>query len=206
MAELGAIPAAGDAPNFPDTGSTGEAGSAGEVGRAPAGFAGSDALEGIHTLRTLDDALRIRRRALESRTGVRGRNGGSQGGRGPHPSGPLRDRGRRVYAAGDIAETFDPSLGERRVNARWPLAIEQGEVAGANMAGDRRRYLGGMPMNSFHWDGISVITLGASVPRGPEYHTLSRTSSKRGTVRQLVFRGSRLAGAALIGDVEGSAP
>ena len=59
-------------------------------------------------------------------------------------------------------------------------------------------------MNSFHWDRIAVITLGASVPRGPQDHVLSKIDARRGIVRQLVFKGNRLTGAALIGDVDGA--
>src|SRR3990170_2556271 len=45
-----------------------------------------------------------------------------------------------VYAAGDCAEGFDFLSGERAVHAIWPTAIDQGRVAGANMAGDSRTY------------------------------------------------------------------
>jgi NADPH-dependent 2,4-dienoyl-CoA reductase/sulfur reductase-like enzyme len=44
-----------------------------------------------------------------------------------------------VYAAGDCAEGVDFLTGERVVHAIWPTAIDQGRVAGANMAGDNTR-------------------------------------------------------------------
>ena len=34
------------------------------------------------------------------------------------------------YAAGDIAQTYDPALEETTVNALWPNAVEQGCIAG----------------------------------------------------------------------------
>ena len=47
-----------------------------------------------------------------------------------------------VYAAGDVAETMDIIYGDRRVNALWPLAVEQGRVAALNMAGIPATYPG----------------------------------------------------------------
>src|SRR5207244_2390369 len=52
-----------------------------------------------------------------------------------------------VYAAGDCAEGFDFLTGERCVHAIWPTAIDQGRVAGANMAGDTQTYSGSLSWN-----------------------------------------------------------
>ena len=109
-----------------------------------------------------------------------------------------------VYAAGDVAEAYDLAWRKRRVNALWPLAVEQGAVAGANMAGGSVEYSGGMAMNSFHWDDIAVITLGISVPRGEAYRSLETPNTRRGVYRQLVLEGDRLVGAALVGDTRGA--
>jgi len=40
-----------------------------------------------------------------------------------------------IYAAGDVAEGIDGLTGEYAVNATWPNAVEQGTIAGLNMAG-----------------------------------------------------------------------
>lgn len=109
-----------------------------------------------------------------------------------------------IYAAGDVAEAYDLAWRKRRINALWPLAIDQGAVAGANMAGDPVEYPGGLAMNSFHWDDIAVITLGVSVPRGDAYRSLETSNPRRGTFRKLVLEGSRLVGATLVGDVRGA--
>ncbi|MDY6985467.1 MAG: FAD-dependent oxidoreductase, partial [Candidatus Thermoplasmatota archaeon] len=53
-----------------------------------------------------------------------------------------------VYAAGDVAEAFDLLRNESRVNALWPIACEQGIVAGYNMSGYDREYPGAIPMNA----------------------------------------------------------
>src|SRR3990172_7270859 len=60
-----------------------------------------------------------------------------------------------VYAAGDCAEGFDFLSGERAVHAIWPTAIDQGRVAGANMAGDSRTYAGSLSWNVTELFGLS---------------------------------------------------
>ncbi len=42
-----------------------------------------------------------------------------------------------IYAAGDIAETWDLARQAFTVNATWPNATTQGRIAGANMCGRR---------------------------------------------------------------------
>jgi NADPH-dependent 2,4-dienoyl-CoA reductase/sulfur reductase-like enzyme len=45
-----------------------------------------------------------------------------------------------VYAAGDIANFFDPLYGRHRRIEHWDTAIQHGKVAGSNMAGRRMPY------------------------------------------------------------------
>lgn len=45
-----------------------------------------------------------------------------------------------IYAAGDCVEIYHPTLRNYWVNFGWPNAVEQGTVAGANMAGRHETY------------------------------------------------------------------
>ncbi len=45
-----------------------------------------------------------------------------------------------IYAAGDVANFYDPIFGKRRRVEHWDNAITQGELAAANMMGDSRTY------------------------------------------------------------------
>lgn len=45
-----------------------------------------------------------------------------------------------IYAAGDCAAVFDPLFGKHRILDHWDNARVTGAIAGANMAGDDRRY------------------------------------------------------------------
>ena len=77
-----------------------------------------------------------------------------------------------VYAAGDVAETMDITYGDRRVNALWPLAVEQGRVAALNMAGIPATYPGALTRNILRVFGVSILAAGAGrVGQGYEIMT-----------------------------------
>lgn len=65
-----------------------------------------------------------------------------------------------VYAAGDCAETTDLLTGHRVVHAIWPTAVEQGTVAGSNMAGASVRYPGSLSMNVVDLFGLTFASMG----------------------------------------------
>jgi NAD(P)H-nitrite reductase large subunit len=66
-----------------------------------------------------------------------------------------------VYAAGDVAEVFDPRSGTTTLDVLWPTALAQGKVAGANMAGERRPYSKGVAFNVTMLTGLKVAIIGA---------------------------------------------
>jgi NAD(P)H-nitrite reductase large subunit len=53
----------------------------------------------------------------------------------------LRTNYPNIYAAGDIAEIYDPSAGKRKLLFGWKNATEQGHLAGSNMSGDTREFV-----------------------------------------------------------------
>jgi len=53
-----------------------------------------------------------------------------------------------IYAAGDIAETWDLVRQKFTLNATWPNATTQGRIAGANMCGGHEVYPGSLGLNS----------------------------------------------------------
>ena len=65
-----------------------------------------------------------------------------------------------IYAAGDAAETLDLLTGERDIKALWTTAIDQGTVAGKNMAAEHTLYDGAVSMNSIDCFGIPCIAAG----------------------------------------------
>lgn len=109
-----------------------------------------------------------------------------------------------VYAAGDVAETWDIPRGRPRVNANWPNAHEQGRVAGLNMAGSASPYKGSLGMNSVSFYGVPVVSMGIFDPEAEDlkgYEIKVRTNPPANIYQKLVFKDNRLKGAIFIGDL-----
>lgn len=100
-----------------------------------------------------------------------------------------------IFAAGDVAETFDTVYEEPRVNALWPAADEQGKIAALNMASIPVSYPGSMARNILKVFGISILSAGMARADGPEvlrtqgrdYH--HKIVLDRGILKGLVFIG-----------------
>lgn len=61
-----------------------------------------------------------------------------------------------IYAAGDCAEFKDKKSGESRINFGWRSAIKQGQLAGQNMTGGKKRF--GGSQEDYFWAlfGVSL--------------------------------------------------
>ncbi len=70
-----------------------------------------------------------------------------------------------IYAAGDVAQVFDPLSGRAVLDSLWNPAREQGQVAGMNMAGRRMAYLKSAPFNVTRLAGLTTTIIG-TVGRG----------------------------------------
>jgi len=103
-----------------------------------------------------------------------------------------------IYAAGDVAEIVDPLTGKRTVPAIWPVAVEQGEVAAANMAGGQAEFTGGLASNAVEVAGVPLISVG-DIEGQPGDEVL--TSETGGCYRKLVLRGRVARGVLCLGDI-----
>jgi nitrite reductase (NADH) large subunit len=68
-----------------------------------------------------------------------------------------------VFAAGDVARAPTANGGPPEIHALWPTAVEQGRVAGANLAGAGVVYDGSLSMNVTEMFGLTVASLGRVV-------------------------------------------
>jgi NAD(P)H-nitrite reductase large subunit len=116
----------------------------------------------------------------------------------------LKTSNADVFAAGDVAETHDISSDESSLNAIWPCAIEQGRVAGANMAGAKIKYEGSMAMNSIEFFGLPVISMGVTKPRSKDYQELSVVNEKKETYKKVVLKNGIICGFISVGEIENS--
>lgn len=105
-----------------------------------------------------------------------------------------------IYAAGDVAETRDLLTGESVVPGIWPVALEQGEVAGLNMAGANRESAGSLNLNILEVPGLVVASIGLTAPDSGMESLVFRDDSRR-LYRRLILKGGRLVGAVLVGRI-----
>ena len=106
-----------------------------------------------------------------------------------------------IFAAGDAAETTDMLSGQRVVVAIWPEALNQGRVAGLNMAGVPTTYDGSMAMNTTSVLGLPIASLGLwQVTDTADYHIHSELHEAQRAYRKLVIKERTLVGAILVGE------
>ncbi len=70
-----------------------------------------------------------------------------------------------IYAAGDVAQVYDPAAGKHVLDSLWNPAREQGRVAGLNMAGQPTPYTKSAPLNVTRLGGLTVTIIGAVASR-----------------------------------------
>jgi NAD(P)H-nitrite reductase large subunit len=66
-----------------------------------------------------------------------------------------------IYAAGDVAQVYDPGIGRAIVDSLWEPARAQGRTAGMNMAGQAVQYYKGSPFNVTRLAGITTTIIGS---------------------------------------------
>jgi NAD(P)H-nitrite reductase large subunit len=66
-----------------------------------------------------------------------------------------------IYAAGDVAQVFDPITGRSILDSLWGAAREQGCAAGMNMAGRSIPYVKSIPFNVTRLAGLTTTIIGA---------------------------------------------
>lgn len=96
-----------------------------------------------------------------------------------------------VYAAGDIAVAADFFTGKPVGYPILPLAADQGEVAGSNMAGEAMNYRGSISTNIFRFFGNTAFSAGLIGGEGLERRF--EYDGKR-KYKRFLFRDNRLVG------------
>ncbi len=66
-----------------------------------------------------------------------------------------------IYAAGDVAQVYDPRSGHSLLDSLWGTARDQGRVAGMNMAGKRTAYVKTVASNITRLVGLATTIIGA---------------------------------------------
>lgn len=109
-----------------------------------------------------------------------------------------------VFAAGDVAEFYDPILGAHRTLGTWDNAQAHGRVVARNMAGGHEAYLD-VPTRSSPIFDTNIVAMGLFEVTDPQVEALQRAMpGERGTdYRRFFFRENKLVGAVFLGSPKG---
>jgi NAD(P)H-nitrite reductase large subunit len=72
-----------------------------------------------------------------------------------------------IFAAGDVAQAYDPTTGRSVLDSLWGPARQQGYAAGLNMAGQKTAYVKSAPFNVTRLAGLTTTIIG-TVGRGKD--------------------------------------
>lgn len=89
-----------------------------------------------------------------------------------------------IFAAGDVAQVYDPITQKFVIDSLWGPAREQGSVAGSNMVGVIRSYFKPVPFNVTRLAGLTTTIIG-TVGRGVDEDLLGIARGDSETWRQL---------------------
>lgn len=121
-------------------------------------------------------------------------------GRGIIVNDEMKTSAEGVYAAGDCAETTDLLTGKRVIHAIWPAAVEQGKVAGQNMAGVKAAYAGSLSFNVVDLFGLTFASMGI-FREAQGFETLVFKDKSKPTYRKILLEGGKtVAGFLAVGD------
>ena len=72
----------------------------------------------------------------------------------------LQTNDPNIFAAGDVAQVYDPSTGKAVLDSLWGPARQQGHTAGLNMAGRQTAYVKSAPFNVTRLAGLTTTIIG----------------------------------------------
>lgn len=109
-----------------------------------------------------------------------------------------------IYAAGDVAEFFDVSIGLHNQMGTWNNAVGHGRVVGANMLGERKAY-NDTPMYSTGLFDSRIRVMGLTPENLSDIESWTNVDLEKRNYQRLFFREGRLVGGCLIGDIRAQA-
>jgi NAD(P)H-nitrite reductase large subunit len=110
-----------------------------------------------------------------------------------------------VYAAGDVAEFYDPVIAQHHVMGTWDNALAHGRIVATNMAGGREPYIDVPTYTSPLFD-TNIAVMGIAESNNPRLESVSRMApGDKGNqdYRKFFFLENRLVGAVFIGSPKG---
>lgn len=110
---------------------------------------------------------------------------------------------KNIFAAGDVAETFDLTTEDYALNALWTCAVEQGRAAGLNIIEKRAQYDGSLGMNSLNFFNIPLISFGITSPENEtKYKILIDTQPERNIYKKIIIKNGCIKGLILVEKID----
>jgi NADPH-dependent 2,4-dienoyl-CoA reductase/sulfur reductase-like enzyme len=122
----------------------------------------------------------------------------------------MRTSASDIYAAGDVCETFDIARNTQYVNAIWPMAVEEGRIAGLNMAGRKADFPGSVRMNSIgNFVGFPAMSMGVTHPdectyTDEECYFEEIKNRTKNTYRKIILKNGCVVGGIFVGQTQKS--
>lgn len=101
-----------------------------------------------------------------------------------------------IYSAGDCTVSVDMLDGSKKIIALWPNAVQQGTVAGSQMAGGNLVIDGTYSVNAIDFYGLRICTCGLINAQGEQYTDKIQIDGDK--YKRLIFEGDKLVGFVLI--------
>jgi NAD(P)H-nitrite reductase large subunit len=116
----------------------------------------------------------------------------------------MRTSAKDIFAAGDIAEVNEQIAGGMGSFAIWPNAIEQGRIAGLNMAGEGAEYAGAEIVNILNVFDTPIIAMGHT--SGSLKGTTAITRQTPRDYKKLLLKDDRMVGLQFVGSIKNTGP
>ncbi len=110
----------------------------------------------------------------------------------------LRSTIPTIFAAGDVAQIYDPLYNIPMLHTTWGNAKKQGRIAAINMTGGNMIYKGVIPIQSIKIFGFKAIAVGITHSK-ENYDEISWVSFEKEQCRKFVLRNNKLVGALVLG-------
>ena len=103
-----------------------------------------------------------------------------------------------IFAAGDVAQIYDPLYERPILHPTWGNAKKQGRIAAVNMTGGNLLYKGVIPIQSIKIFGFTAIAVGITHSK-KNFDEISWVSFEKELCRKFILKKNKLVGALVLG-------
>ena len=110
----------------------------------------------------------------------------------------MKTNNPNIFAAGDVAQIYDPLYDCPKLHPTWGNAKKQGKIAAVNMTGGDVKYKGTISIQSIKIFGFTAIAVGITHSK-KNYDEISWVSFEKELCRKFILKDGYLVGALILG-------